>query len=64
MGLLDGQKAVITGAASGIGLATARRFVDEGASVVLLDINEDAVAKAAAELGAIAKGRSARTPVT
>jgi meso-butanediol dehydrogenase/(S,S)-butanediol dehydrogenase/diacetyl reductase len=52
MGLLDGQKAVITGAASGIGLATAKRFVEEGASVVLLDINEEAVAKSAAELGA------------
>lgn len=51
MALLEGQKAVITGAASGIGLATARRFVEEGASVVLLDIDEDKVEKAAAELG-------------
>ncbi len=52
MGLLDGQKAVITGAASGIGLAAAKRIVEEGGSVVLLDINADAVGKAAAELGA------------
>jgi NAD(P)-dependent dehydrogenase (short-subunit alcohol dehydrogenase family) len=52
MSLLDGQRAVITGAASGIGLATARRFVEEGASVVLLDIDEDKLVKAAAELGA------------
>jgi NAD(P)-dependent dehydrogenase (short-subunit alcohol dehydrogenase family) len=52
MGLLDGQLAVITGAASGIGLATARRFIEEGASVVLLDIDKEKVEKAAAELGA------------
>src|SRR4051794_3622810 len=52
MGLLDGQQAVITGAASGIGLATAKRFVEEGASVALLDIDKDKVQKAAAELGA------------
>ena len=34
---LDGKRAVITGAARGIGLATARRFVDEGADLLLVD---------------------------
>ena len=52
MGLLDGQRAVITGAASGIGKATAQRFVDEGAVVALVDIDADALGKVAAELGA------------
>lgn len=40
-GRLDGMVAVITGAASGIGAGTARRFVDEGASVVLADIQQE-----------------------
>ena len=51
-GLLDGQKAVVTGGASGIGLATARRFAIEGADVVIADIAVDAGEKAAADIGA------------
>ncbi len=41
---------LVTGAASGIGLAAARRFLDEGARVVVLDIDEPTLRKAAAEL--------------
>ena len=41
---------LVTGAASGIGLAAARRFLDEGARVVMLDIDEASLRQAAAEL--------------
>ena len=51
MGQLDGRVAVITGAASGMGLATARRFVAEGARVVVADVNTQAGERAVGELG-------------
>lgn len=51
MGKLDGKVAIITGAAQGMGLAHARRFVAEGAKVVLTDIKEAAGAALAEELG-------------
>jgi len=41
---------LVTGAASGIGLAAARRFLEEGARVVMLDIDEPTLRQAAAEL--------------
>lgn len=50
MGMLDGRVALVTGAASGIGRATARRFAEEGATVLLVDRNADALLEAAAEL--------------
>lgn len=49
---LDGKVAVVTGGASGIGRACADRFVAEGATVVLGDINEQAAVEAAAQLEA------------
>ena len=50
-GRLDGKVAVITGAASGIGRATARRFRAEGARLVLADIDETGGTAVAKELG-------------
>ena len=53
-GLLAGRTAVITAAAGGgIGLATARRFVEEGARVVISDAHVRRLTEAAAELGVV-----------
>jgi hypothetical protein len=52
MELRAGQVAVVTGAASGIGLAMARRFAAEGLRVVLADVEEGALDKAASDLRA------------
>jgi NAD(P)-dependent dehydrogenase (short-subunit alcohol dehydrogenase family) len=48
---LKNRVAVVTGGGSGIGLATARRFAAEGARVVVVDLNEEAGASAAKEVG-------------
>ena len=59
MGRLDGKVAVITGAASGIGAATAARFVAEGACVVLGDLQDEVGERFAASLGERARYRHA-----
>src|SRR3954447_8495983 len=52
---LKGKVAIVTGAGSGIGEATARLMAQEGASVVVADINGDAAKRVADELsGAVA----------
>jgi len=50
---LNTKRVVITGGASGIGLATARRFLDEGSRVVVIDRNAEGCARTAAELPAL-----------
>jgi 3alpha(or 20beta)-hydroxysteroid dehydrogenase len=50
-GALEDEVAIVTGAASGMGAATARRFIEENAKVVLTDINVEDGATLAAELG-------------
>lgn len=48
---MNGKTALITGGASGIGRATARALLDEGAKVILVDLKGDAVSQAASDLG-------------
>ncbi|MBA3480111.1 MAG: 3-oxoacyl-ACP reductase FabG [Lautropia sp.] len=53
---LSGKVAVITGSAGGIGLATASRFLAEGAAVVLADLRAEALEQARAQLSATVGG--------
>jgi NAD(P)-dependent dehydrogenase (short-subunit alcohol dehydrogenase family) len=55
--LLDNKVAIVTGGAKGIGYAIVRRFLDEGARVVIADLDDVAGPKAAAELGVFGKVR-------
>jgi len=55
---LAGRIAVVTGGASGIGKAIARRLIAEGMTVVIADIERGALQRAAAEIGGI----GTRTP--
>lgn len=49
MGMFENKVALVTGGASGIGAATAQRFAQEGAAVLVADMNRDG-AEAVAEL--------------
>ena len=51
------KASIVTGAASGIGLATAERLVAEGGNVLLTDLNEEVGSEAAQRLGAAARFR-------
>ena len=55
----SGNVAVITGGASGIGLAAATRFAGLGMKICIADIGEDRLAEAAAGLASVAKGGAA-----
>lgn len=50
-GELLGKVAIITGGSSGIGKGSTKRFVEEGAKVVIADVNEEAGEELARELG-------------
>jgi NADP-dependent 3-hydroxy acid dehydrogenase YdfG len=54
MPLLENKVCVITGGCGSVGLASARRFVSEGAKVMLVDVDEARVAAAAAAFDAAA----------
>ncbi len=51
---LEGKRALVTGGASGIGAATARRFLEEGAAVVVLDRDAEACRRCERELAGLA----------
>jgi NAD(P)-dependent dehydrogenase (short-subunit alcohol dehydrogenase family) len=51
---ISGTAAVVTGGASGLGAATARRLAKNGAKVALIDLNKDLCAKVAQEIGGLA----------
>jgi NAD(P)-dependent dehydrogenase (short-subunit alcohol dehydrogenase family) len=59
MGKLEGKTALVTGGASGIGLATATRFVSEGAHVLITGRREPELAS-----GETGRGRTRRIPTS
>ena len=62
---LDGRVALVTGGGNGLGAATARRFAEDGAAVVVADVQDDAAARVAAEItGAGGRAASIRLDAT
>jgi 3-oxoacyl-[acyl-carrier protein] reductase len=59
---LDGRGAIVTGGASGIGLATAQRMIASGATVALWDVSAESLGAAVAQLGA--KAHAVRVDIT
>lgn len=51
MSRLNGKRTLITGGTSGIGMATAKQFLAEGARVIITGVNPESITKARAELG-------------
>ena len=64
MQTIQGKRVLVTGGASGIGKALAQRFAREGAHLVLLDLNEAALAEAGAAMTGAASVRTYRADVT
>jgi NAD(P)-dependent dehydrogenase (short-subunit alcohol dehydrogenase family) len=63
-GRIEGRVAVVTGGCSGIGLATVRRFAEEGAKIVIGDISDGAGVRLVADLGGIQHATYVHVDVT
>ena len=61
--ILDGKTAIVTGAAGGIGLAIAQRFLRDGAKVMIADVDQEKGEKAERDLAGLGEARFVRTDV-
>ncbi len=64
MGRLEGKVAIITGAGQGIGLGYAKRFLEEGAKVVVAEIDEDRAEVGMKELDGLGEAIFVRTDIS